>query len=424
MAHVTVIIPSQDNESTIGASIQSALDQTAANVAVIVVDNRSDKGTLATINQYVERAPERVLLITEAGAGFGLMRDIGIERAQGEWVVILDAGDTLYPDAVAAWLDYAEQHPEHSVIYSGWLDGEAENLPHTWTDDPLEGNILDTLVRSYDGIMQPALIKKAAIQAAGGFSHPDVEREGDAGWIHLLGYFRLLLNGASFGYVPRVLLRTLRKFHMESLEPLGVANQRLAVYRWALEKDPARMVAAIDRVNEIRRAQLKDAFAALRARNADMQNLLNEIEKARAYQTGLETTLQQLQHAQNGGTDPQVQMLLAEIEKARNYQAWQDQTIGTLRQQVFDLEKSLDDAKQRIQRDSNRPQQISALIDHIETLEAELAAYRATTSTDAEARQRELYEKWQDAQRELDEITASPAFRLLGRRTPRKETKP
>lgn len=420
MAHVTVIIPCQDCEATIGAAIQSALDQTYTDLAIVVVDNGSDKNTLDVINSYVERAPDRVSLISNAGAGFAKMRDIGIERATGEWIVILDATDTLYPDAVAAWIAYAEQHPEYSVIYSAWQDGDEDNLPHTWTDDPLEGNILDTLVRSFDGIMQPALIKKSAILAAGGYSHPDVERAGDAGWIHLFGYFRLLLDGASFGYVSQVLLRTHRKHLTENYDPMAVANQRLAVYQWAVAKNPQRMVAAIDRVNEIRRAQLREAFAALRTRNAEMQQLLDEIERARVYQAGLETTLQNLQL---GTHEQQVHSLLAEIEKARSYQAWQDQTIGTLRQQVYDLDKVLDEMKQRIQRDASRPQQISALIDHIETLEGELGVYRATTDADAETRLRELYAKWQAAQAEIEEMRASPAFKLLGRRSSRKEQK-
>jgi glycosyltransferase involved in cell wall biosynthesis len=420
MANVTVIVPCQDSGDRIGTAIQSALDQTYTNLGIVVVDNGSDKNTLDVINSYVERAPNRISLVQHVGAGFGKMRDVGIERASGEWVVILDATDTLFPDAVATWVNYAAEHPEHSVIYSAWQDGDEDNLPHTWTDDPLEGNILDTLVRSFDGIMQPALIRKSAILAAGGYFDPAVEREGDAGWIHLFGYFRLLLDGTSFGYVPQVLLRTQRKHLTENYDPVAVANQRLAVYRWAVAKNPERMVAAIDRVNEIRRAQLREAFAALRIRNAEMQNLLDEIERARVYQAGLETTLQNLQL---GTHEQQVHSLLAEIEKARSYQAWQDQTIGTLRQQVYDLEKALDEMKQRIQRDTSRPQQISALIDHIETLEGELAVYRATTDADAETRLRELYTKWQAAQEEIEEMRASPVFKLLGRRSSRKEQK-
>ncbi len=432
MAYVTVIIPCLNHAQFVGAAIESVLTQTYADCAVIVVDDGSTDDSLSVIQRHCEQAPNRVSLIKQPRHGFSKARDAGIAQATGEWVVILDAEDTLLPEAISAWMTYADAHPEHSVIYSGWNDvtfgGEIdkENLPNTWTDDPLEGNILATIVRSFDGIMQPSLIKRTAILAAGGYFHPPVSEAGNAGWIHLFGYFRMLLNGVSFGYVPRVLVNTREKFRRLALDKAVVGKQRLAVYAYAFEKDPKRMITTVDRVNEIRRAQLKDAFDVIDIRNNDVKALHGEIANARKYQETLERSLEEyrmITQRNGSSSEQQVQSLLLEIDRARNYQAWQDQTIGTLRQQVYDLEKSLEEARQRITRDSNRPQQISALIDHIETLEAELAVYRATTSTEAEERMRELHEKLQTAQQELEEIRASPAFRLLGRRSSRKEQK-
>lgn len=438
MANVTLIVPCLNQAPLLAATLDSALGQTYSDLALIIVDDGSTDESVAIAKRYVRAHPKRIGLIEQVGQGAAMSRDVGLERAKGDWIVILEPGDTLQPDALVSWIAYAQTNPTHSVIYSAWhdltVDGESirDNAPHTWTDDPIEGDTLATLVRSYNCMVGTALIYRSDLLKAGGFFDPEVSPAGE-GWEHLFGYFRLLLSGHTFGYVPRVLVNTRQLARLRALDKETVARQRIATYTYALQTDQERMIAAIDQVAEKRSAQLDDAFEVIKIRNREVNELYSETAKARDYQASLEQSISeqkaQIETLTNRARtyqeslersirDQKVQIdsLLGEIDGARVYQAGQARQIEELSQEIEAMRKAQAGSKQRQLRDNSRPQQVSALLDHVEHIEAELTAYRATTSPDGEARLNELYAKWQQSQSELEAIRANPAFRLLGGR--------
>lgn len=86
-------------------AIESALAQRGAEVEVVVVDNGSTDNSLEVIAPYADRV-RLVRQPTNIGQGQGY--NLAFEAARGQWIVWLDADDTLDPDAMATCMALAD----------------------------------------------------------------------------------------------------------------------------------------------------------------------------------------------------------------------------------------------------------------------------------------------------------------------------
>jgi glycosyltransferase involved in cell wall biosynthesis len=93
---VSIIIDNYNYDTFIAQAIESALAQTYAPLEVLVVDDGSSDGSMATIGRYAER----VQVISKPNGGQGSAYNAGFLRSRGDLVIFLDADDWLYPDAV------------------------------------------------------------------------------------------------------------------------------------------------------------------------------------------------------------------------------------------------------------------------------------------------------------------------------------
>ena len=96
MPLVSVIVPAHNAEATVAETIESALQQTHADLEIIVVDDGSSDGTLALCNAYRAR-DARIRVISTAQAGVASARNTGIENANGQFIAPLDADDLWHP---------------------------------------------------------------------------------------------------------------------------------------------------------------------------------------------------------------------------------------------------------------------------------------------------------------------------------------
>ena len=95
---VSVIVPLYNAEAFAAQCIDSVLAQTLREFELICVDDGSDDGTCAIVEDRARR-DERVVLVRQAAnAGPGAARNAGLDRARGRYVYCLDADDYLERD--------------------------------------------------------------------------------------------------------------------------------------------------------------------------------------------------------------------------------------------------------------------------------------------------------------------------------------
>ena len=106
---VSVIIPVYNAESYIARCVTSVLDQSYANLEVILVDDCSTDSTLSVLRGVLdERNDSRVRLIChECNQGSAATRTTGIKAAHGDYMVHVDSDDWIDHDFVAKMVNKA-----------------------------------------------------------------------------------------------------------------------------------------------------------------------------------------------------------------------------------------------------------------------------------------------------------------------------
>lgn len=93
---VSVVMPAYNAEKYIAEAIESVIAQTFSNWELVIVDDGSTDRTWETVQKYAQKElrikPHRMPQNT--GAAY-LPRKEAVERAQGKWVVALDADDRI-----------------------------------------------------------------------------------------------------------------------------------------------------------------------------------------------------------------------------------------------------------------------------------------------------------------------------------------
>lgn len=89
---ISIIIPLYNKEKYISATIKSVLAQTYKDFELLVVDDGSTDGSADIVKSFND---ERIRYIRKENGGVSSARNRGVVEAIGDWILFLDADDTL-----------------------------------------------------------------------------------------------------------------------------------------------------------------------------------------------------------------------------------------------------------------------------------------------------------------------------------------
>jgi glycosyltransferase involved in cell wall biosynthesis len=119
MSHISIVIPTLNEEGFIGRLLESIAHQTMQPKEVIIVDNFSEDKTYEDIKKYIFTLPLTCVSVRKnAQHGIGSSRNLGASVATGDTILFLDADVELQPsfiqDAISEFesrsLDLAGAH--------------------------------------------------------------------------------------------------------------------------------------------------------------------------------------------------------------------------------------------------------------------------------------------------------------------------
>ncbi len=127
---VSILVPCYNEEKVIKASIESLLNQTYPKIEILVIDDGSSDDTfLIAKNMQMHNARHKLKAYTKTNAGKAQALNYGIEKAQGELFLAVDADSKLSPDAVELMVEYFKDPETGAVAGSVYVT----NTDTLWT---------------------------------------------------------------------------------------------------------------------------------------------------------------------------------------------------------------------------------------------------------------------------------------------------
>ena len=93
---VTVVIPVYNQSSYITDCLKSVIKQSYKNIEIIIINDGSTDGSAEICNRFA-CDDERIMLIDQNNQGAAKSRNLGIKKAKGEYIIFVDADDSVNP---------------------------------------------------------------------------------------------------------------------------------------------------------------------------------------------------------------------------------------------------------------------------------------------------------------------------------------
>lgn len=100
---VTIVIASYNNSKYINHCIETVVNQTYKNIEIIIIDDGSTDNTKRVCRNYL--ADTRVTFIEKQNGGLSSSRQLGLDKAKGEYISFIDADDYLEDNYVENMLN-------------------------------------------------------------------------------------------------------------------------------------------------------------------------------------------------------------------------------------------------------------------------------------------------------------------------------
>jgi teichuronic acid biosynthesis glycosyltransferase TuaG len=135
---VSILMPAYNAWPFIQDAIHSVLAQTYKNWELIIVDDCSSDRTGGFVrDEFKEEKRIRVFSLP-VNSGPGSARDVALQKAEGEWVTVLDSDDAYSPNRLLRLLELAEKNDadcladNHFIVNSASEKSKARRFPlHT-----------------------------------------------------------------------------------------------------------------------------------------------------------------------------------------------------------------------------------------------------------------------------------------------------
>lgn len=231
---VSVILPTYDRTDVLGRAIESVLSQSYSDFELIVVDSSGDE-TQAIVEGFDD---DRIIYLYQEPAGLGAARNLGIEKAQAEFIALQDDDDVWHPEKLATQMEAFERAPEEvGVVYSTVrkIRGDDRWFVPGESFEPTDGDVQRALWRQNFVSPQTAVVRKACFEAVGGFDERLPALEDWEMWLRISREFE-------FRHVDEPLVDAYISPDSLSTDHESVAESRDAIVRkhWETFDDRAR----------------------------------------------------------------------------------------------------------------------------------------------------------------------------------------
>ena len=155
---ISVVIPIYNVEKYLRQALSSVVNQTYRDLDIVCVDDGSTDNGLSIIKEYAAQ-DNRIQVITQENHGTYIARQVGVNAAQGDYILFFDPDDWLELDACEKLSNFAKTSQADIIQYGAYVECEG-------VDDEearLRGIYLNAMVDSLtgsDAIMDACFVER------------------------------------------------------------------------------------------------------------------------------------------------------------------------------------------------------------------------------------------------------------------------
>lgn len=145
MPKVSIVVPIYNVSKYLKQCLDSIVQQTLTDIEIICVNDGSTDDSLAILQEYAEQ-DHRIKVIDKPNSGYGHTMNIGLEKATGEYIGIVESDDFIEPDMFEKLYEIASCH-NVDVIKSNFFEYYEQT----------NANVIKNLIPEYcfDRVVQP-----------------------------------------------------------------------------------------------------------------------------------------------------------------------------------------------------------------------------------------------------------------------------
>lgn len=167
---ISVVIPMYNSKDTIISTLDSIKYQTALNqiLEIIVVNDGSTDNSLFLLNKYIEQNIELpIVVIDKENGGVSSARNIGMKKAKGEWIALLDSDDEWLPKKIEIQMKTIQEHSEIDFL-GGDIDDRGLKILWKRINGLYKANVKDLCLKMFPQT-SVAIFRKRIFREIGGY---------------------------------------------------------------------------------------------------------------------------------------------------------------------------------------------------------------------------------------------------------------
>ncbi|MGY4742514.1 bifunctional glycosyltransferase/CDP-glycerol:glycerophosphate glycerophosphotransferase [Streptomyces sp. ATMOS53] len=174
MPRFSVIVPAYKVQAYLHECLESVLSQSYADLELIAVDDRSPDACGEIIDEFAARDTRVRAVHLPRNVGLGQARNAGLAQASGDYLLFLDADDTLTPEALRTIADRLKETGEPDVLVYDYASTY-------WTGETVRNRFADQLTEEGPAPFRladrPGLLRVLAVAWNKAYRREFVERE-------------------------------------------------------------------------------------------------------------------------------------------------------------------------------------------------------------------------------------------------------
>ena len=239
MDTVSIIMPCYNHGRFLSESIEGVLNQTYADIELIIVDDHSGDNSIDIISKYKGQDKRIISICHQKNLGVSKARNAGLAISRGEFIGFCDADDVWEHKKLAAQIEVLQNNREYGLTYCDAIIIDEGGIPTGLRFSDLCGGkrkmtgylFGELCLRNFIN-MQTVVFRKGCIQDSRLFNEGIKYVEDWLGWI-------MLARHHNFIYLDDPLARyRVHRNNTATLYKRGVEENRLKVYKEVIRHYP------------------------------------------------------------------------------------------------------------------------------------------------------------------------------------------